>query len=51
MAITTRIATTWAVLDADGRVVVLFSGEEAWAEAQVWAGRGYTVAEAEPLPV
>lgn len=47
MAFTTQVGTTWAVLDADGHVVVLFEGEGAWAEAQEWASRGYTVAEVE----
>lgn len=45
MAFTTQVGTTWAVLDPEGRVVVLFEGEGAWAEAQEWASRGYTVTE------
>jgi hypothetical protein len=36
----------WAVLDHEGRVVLLVSGEGAWAEAQEWAARGYRVTEA-----
>lgn len=47
MALATQVGTTWAVLDNDGHVVVLFSGEGAWAEAQEWASRGYTVTEVE----
>ena len=45
MAFTTQVGTTWAVLDVDGRVVVLIQGEGAWAEAQEWAARGYIVTE------
>lgn len=37
----------WAVLDKDDSVVVLMSGEGAWAEAQEWAARGYRVTEVE----
>ena len=45
MALRTQVGTTWAVLDVEGHVVVLIEGEGAWAEAQEWAARGYTVAE------
>ncbi|MDQ3758024.1 MAG: hypothetical protein M3394_09280 [Actinomycetota bacterium] len=38
-------AWAWAVLDHDGRVVVLAHGEGAWAEAQEWASRGYRVTD------
>lgn len=48
MALATQVETTWAVLDNDGRVVVLFEGKGAWAEAQEWASRGYTVTEVRP---
>lgn len=36
----------WAVLDDEDRVVLLVSGDGAWAEAQEWAARGYRVTEA-----
>jgi hypothetical protein len=41
---TTNTAATWAVLDGSGRVVVLFGGGEAEAEARHWQGLGYRVA-------
>jgi hypothetical protein len=47
MALATQARTTWAVLDNDGRVVVIFEGDGAWAEAQDWAARGYPVSEVE----
>jgi hypothetical protein len=49
MALATQLGTTWAVLDIDGRVIVLFQGEGAWAEAQEWASRGYVVAEVQSI--
>ena len=36
--------TTWAVLDGNDRVVVLFGGGEAEAEARRWRDRGYRIA-------
>lgn len=48
MSTTTRAArattTTWAVLDGNDRVVVLFGGGEAEAEARHWQARGYRIA-------
>jgi len=49
MSTTTRaaratITTTWAVLDGNDRVVVLFGGGEAEAEARHWQARGYRIA-------
>lgn len=41
----TRTRWAWAVLDFEGRVVLLVSGEGAWAEAQEWAARGYRVTD------
>lgn len=40
-----RTNWAWAVLDHEGRVVVLVSGNGAWAEAQEWAARGYRVTD------
>lgn len=34
----------WAVLDGNGRVVVVFGGGEAQAEARRWHARGYRIA-------
>lgn len=47
MALPTHDRTTWAwaVLDHEGGVVLLATGEGAFAEAQEWAARGYPVAE------
>ena len=41
---TTTLTTTWAVLDGNDRVVVLFGGGEAEAEARRWHARGYRIA-------
>jgi hypothetical protein len=38
-----RVQSMRAVLDSDGRVVVLFAGEDADDAAQEWAERGYRV--------
>jgi len=35
---------TWAVLDRQGHVVVLFGGVEAEGEAKRWRARGYRIA-------
>ena len=40
-----RTNWAWAVLDHEGRVVVLVSGNGAFAEAQEWAARGYRVTD------
>ena len=40
---TVREQTMRAVLDGDGRVVVLFAGNDADDAAQEWAERGYRV--------
>jgi hypothetical protein len=37
----------WAVLDPEGRMVLLATGDDAWAEAQEWAARGYRVTDVE----
>ena len=42
-----RTTWAWAVLDHEGSVVVLVSGQGAWAEAQEWAARGYRVTDIE----
>ena len=38
-----RVEAVRAVLDGDGRVVVLFAGNDADDAAQEWADRGYRV--------
>jgi hypothetical protein len=38
-----RVQPMRAVLDSDGRVVVLFAGDDAADAAQEWAERGYRV--------
>ena len=40
---TVRTEQVRAVLDGDGRVVVLFAGNDADDAAQEWAERGYRV--------
>ena len=40
---TIRVEPMRAVLDGDGRVVVLFAGNDADEAAQEWAERGYRV--------
>ena len=40
---TVRVESMRAVLDGDGRVVVLFAGNDADDAAQEWAERGYRV--------
>ena len=39
-----RTDSMWAVLDGNGRVVVVFGGGEAEAEARRWHARGYRIA-------
>jgi hypothetical protein len=39
-----RTTGMWAVLDGNGRVVVVFGGGEAEAEARRWHARGYRIA-------
>ena len=42
VATVTRAA--WAVLNMEGRVVVIFAGGDALEEAQQWERRGYRLA-------
>jgi hypothetical protein len=38
-----EIRTEWAVLGTDGKVVVIFSGTDAYVAAREWELRGYTI--------
>jgi hypothetical protein len=43
MATATIVQTGWVVTNGEGRVVVIFTGAVAKAEAHEWAEQGYTV--------
>ena len=38
-----QIRTEWAVLGADGKVVVIFAGTDAYSAAREWELRGYKI--------
>jgi len=38
-----QIRTEWAVLGADGQIVVIFGGTDAYAAAREWELRGYKI--------
>lgn len=44
---TTLVRTAMAVLDEAGRVIVIFSGDDAAFAAEEWRGAGYAVAGVE----
>ena len=44
-AVHTKLQPTFAVLDNDGHVVVLFAGSDAADAGQEWAQRGYQVVD------
>lgn len=49
-ATSTQVHTEWAVFGADGKVVVIFSGRDAYNAAREWEIRGYRI-EAFRTPV
>ena len=45
-----QVQTEWAVFGADGKIVVIFAGTDAYDAAREWEMRGYRV-EASETPV
>jgi hypothetical protein len=50
MSTTTSTEALWAVVDAQGRVVLICGGKDGAAAASEWVERGYTVEPVEPRP-